>query len=1197
MKKIVLLALLLFPVLASAQTIPAGYIQATATVPILANGSFGAAWTNLSSSPQLGLLGCVSTFQTTVNGTIDSYGKFSVLLADPRQICPSPSTWTFTFSCYKPPGAFITQITVTGAGSVDDISAQILAAAPANICAGGGGGGGPTIETNSVNNLSQTLLNFTNTSTISFLNPSGGVETATCSTATNSAIGCLRPDGTTCTVTAGVLTCPGGGSGGNTTNFEHNDTLLTGLFPPNSGIQVFDVNDVLPAAPAAVLGTNTNCTWQADPSTGRVSCYVPNGASTLVNGPGSGNHVFVPFTVATPFQSSGGASSIAYTTTTATITVFANSSGFPPSSNDVAYTVPAALPSYINPANITAVYAVIWQGNSFGGANVYTVCNGSTVTAAGSGVNPFYVLLGTSSSVISGSNCTFNAGGSGPRTQLTGYLNLVGLEIYYNTGSPAPPPQTAIQVEYPLDIDPVTGAIGISPLYPNYLNPVSIASLPLPQNAVGEQWVIGDGVSLSDCTTGGGIYTVVCLSQGYNGGWTPVSENGLSGMTTGQVPIAATATTVTSSKALAGGGAGITTGPTTSVNSDCVQFTGTAGQISDSGSPCGGGGGSGYNNVVASSTADTTVAAINGKCSAGQTYWASVPITFTAGGTIGSGCNVMFVKGGVWSGSVSITFANPIRENDGPSEHFSGPTITLASQDARPEWWGAVADWNGTTGTDNTTALNATEAALTNGVVLGQPGCYKVTGTFTINKSNTGFIGESLQAIGYGGSVAPTCIISTSASATPVSILGTSLSNAINGVQLKAVDVKRSTAPSGSAIGVSIAYAAWSVIDQVWSEDSNTDFDISQSPNARITNSTADWCFGSVTGYTGTLQGWRFENAAASLDSVNMDSNRALLPSPHACGTSGSIYGAYVNGTFPNTDLVSDHFETAYLDYGIYSTNVGTDMHWTHYTLDNCQYACIYQNLGSGPITYEEGWGRYSGTSSVGANIHGSTYTSLLNSQFYTTVGTATAGIELNGNYLTATGNLVVATSGDAIDPTSTYGSTISSNALSLNTGTGVKCIGCGGNSIGGNSASGASGATGYSFDSTSTNNVGLNSCSTNFAPGTCINDLGTGDQLKVGTQTICTGTIALRTTAIGSGANDPAGPATATCTGLLTTDNIQLDFNGNPTGITGFTPGTAGTLTIFKWPTANTINVLYQNNTGGTITPGAVTLNYRVVR
>lgn len=121
--------------------IPSGYVQTTATVPSLANGSFGASWTNLSSSHQLGLLGCVSTFQQTVSGRFDANGRFSVLLADTTQICPSPSTWAFTltFACPagQPASAFIVQVPITGGGGTEDISSQITAALPTSACGGG----------------------------------------------------------------------------------------------------------------------------------------------------------------------------------------------------------------------------------------------------------------------------------------------------------------------------------------------------------------------------------------------------------------------------------------------------------------------------------------------------------------------------------------------------------------------------------------------------------------------------------------------------------------------------------------------------------------------------------------------------------------------------------------------------------------------------------------------------------------------------------------------------------------------------------------------------------------------------------------------------------------------------------------------------------------------------------------------------
>jgi hypothetical protein len=61
------------------------------------------------------------------------------------------------------------------------------------------------------------------------------------------------------------------------------------------------------------------------------------------------------------------------------------------------------------------------------------------------------------------------------------------------------------------------------------------------------------------------------------------ASTGLSGMTTGQVPIAATATTVTSSKPISGAGAGLTSGPTTATATDIPVFTSTTGGLVDSG--------------------------------------------------------------------------------------------------------------------------------------------------------------------------------------------------------------------------------------------------------------------------------------------------------------------------------------------------------------------------------------------------------------------------------------------------------------------------------------------------------------------------------------------------------------------------------------------------------------------------------------
>jgi hypothetical protein len=95
--------------------------------------------------------------------------------------------------------------------------------------------------------------------------------------------------------------------------------------------------------------------------------------------------------------------------------------------------------------------------------------------------------------------------------------------------------------------------------------------------------------------------------------------------------------------------------------------------------------------------------------------------------------------------------------------------------------------------------------------------------------------------------------------------------------------------------------------------------------------------------------------------------------------------------------------------------------------------------------------------------------------------------------------------------------------------------------------------------------------------------------------RTVASGTQALATALIASGSC--ASTITVSATGALTTDNVLLDFTTDPTGVTGYVPATSGILTIFKWLTADTVNIKVCNMTSGSITPGAATLAYRVVR
>lgn len=95
--------------------------------------------------------------------------------------------------------------------------------------------------------------------------------------------------------------------------------------------------------------------------------------------------------------------------------------------------------------------------------------------------------------------------------------------------------------------------------------------------------------------------------------------------------------------------------------------------------------------------------------------------------------------------------------------------------------------------------------------------------------------------------------------------------------------------------------------------------------------------------------------------------------------------------------------------------------------------------------------------------------------------------------------------------------------------------------------------------------------------------------------QTVASGTSALGTGAISSATC--ATVVTTTATGTATTDVVWWGFNGDPTAVTGYVPLTAGMLTIVSYPSTNNVNFKVCNNTSSSITPGAITLNWRIVR
>lgn len=97
-------------------------------------------------------------------------------------------------------------------------------------------------------------------------------------------------------------------------------------------------------------------------------------------------------------------------------------------------------------------------------------------------------------------------------------------------------------------------------------------------------------------------------------------------------------------------------------------------------------------------------------------------------------------------------------------------------------------------------------------------------------------------------------------------------------------------------------------------------------------------------------------------------------------------------------------------------------------------------------------------------------------------------------------------------------------------------------------------------------------------------------------TQTIASGQTAMPTGALAGNSCD-ASATTAVATGAATTDSIAVTFASDPTGVTGYGGGVNGGITINPWPTVNQMNFKECNQTGTSITRGAISVNWRDVR
>ncbi len=114
--------------------------------------------------------------------------------------------------------------------------------------------------------------------------------------------------------------------------------------------------------------------------------------------------------------------------------------------------------------------------------------------------------------------------------------------------------------------------------------------------------------------------------------------------------------------------------------------------------------------------------------------------------------------------------------------------------------------------------------------------------------------------------------------------------------------------------------------------------------------------------------------------------------------------------------------------------------------------------------------------------------------------------------------------------------------------------------------------------------------CTTSGTPGTWARVLMV---IASGTATMGTSAIAANTCATVVNPSASVG----SLTGLATTDLVSYTPNADLSAVTGYGTGASDGLIIFPYVTTNNVNFKVCNATGTSITPGAATLNWRVMR
>lgn len=197
------------------------------------------------------------------------------------------------------------------------------------------------------------------------------------------------------------------------------------------------------------------------------------------------------------------------------------------------------LPSYINPANVTSVYAFAISGSDIAVGSILdwdtsTGFSHGGACSAGQSSPRALAPYGGNYFVVGQTTCPMNIPPDFSAGQIhadiccnttSGSLHIyaVGLEVHY-TGT-APPAVGNVLVAPPLTYNPTTNTLGISAGWPNLSYATIVANLPQPAGTSSLSWV-SDGSTGTDCATGGGSHLNLCYWNGSSYTNIPISGGG-----------------------------------------------------------------------------------------------------------------------------------------------------------------------------------------------------------------------------------------------------------------------------------------------------------------------------------------------------------------------------------------------------------------------------------------------------------------------------------------------------------------------------------------------------------------------------------------------------------------------------------------------------------------------------------------------